>query len=273
MSAVQLNYTAQGLEDPLAPTVLLIHGLFGSSSNWRSIAGAITTIGMNAEPNELPCRRVVSVDLRNHGASPWSEDCRFEAMAEDLAALIDRLGGKPVRVVGHSLGGKAAMALALLFPSKIDQLIVVDIAPVKYAHSQTPVVQAMISLPLSELRSRVHAQELLAPQLADPRIAPFLLQNLVQRDGQWMWRINLASLAAAMDSISDFPPTLRSLVFPTTTHVISGQKSDYVELDAEGQFNPMFPVIDHHVVPNAGHWVHADQPKVFIELLQSLLNL
>ena len=242
------------------PALLLLHGLFGSATNFRSLARVLST-----------SRQVHALDLRNHGASPWAEGMDYLQMADDLLAYLDAQGLQQPAVLGHSMGGKAAMALALTAPERVGHLLVVDIAPVAYQHHMLPVVQAMQALDLSDGASRSLLQLRLQAQLPEPAVAPFLLQNLVSRDGGLAWRLNLVAIGHGMDSIVGFPPELLDCRFDRPVTAIVGERSDFVLPQDARVFAPMFAQSEVVRIAGAGHWVHADQPQAFLAAVQQAL--
>ena len=243
------------------PPLLILHGLFGSGGNWRSVARALS-----------PSHRVISVDLRNHGGSPWVETMSYLQMADDVRALIEweRLH-LPV-VMGHSMGGKTAMALALMYPELVSRLIVVDIAPVCYADRLSMTTEAMRAIDTVAAASRDEVQQRLGELLPDASAVPFLMQNLVARNDRFDWRVNLASISAEARTLSDFPAQLRGLRFAKPMHVIAGQQSDYVADRHGAEFQPMFPEVQVEVIEQAGHWVHADQRGRFLDAVTRALR-
>lgn len=242
------------------PPVVILHGLFGSSSNWRGIARRLAA-----------SHRVISADLRNHGASPWADTMDYPAMADDVRALVERTcAAAPPAVIGHSMGGKTAMALALLYPQQVERLIVVDIAPLSYADTLTPFAEAMRSVDVAAA-SRAEVQRRLAKLVPDPTLVPFLMQNLVSRNEHFDWRVNLVAIQTSMHELSAFPAHLRTLSFERPTHAIAGGRSNYVPRDASA-FLPMFPQINLQFIETAGHWVHADRPDDFAAAVQTALS-
>jgi esterase len=173
--------------------LVIAHGLFGSARNWGVIARRL------AEG-----RQVVAVDMRNHGDSPWFAEHSYAAMAADLSEVIAAHGGR-ADLLGHSMGGKAAMVLALTEPGRVGRLIVADIAPVAYGHSQMAVVRAMQAVDLSRVSRRSEADPLLAAALEDPALRAFLLQSLSVEHGRAAWKLNLDVLAEQMPVIMGFP--------------------------------------------------------------------
>ncbi len=229
-------------DGPDATPLLIAHGLFGSARNWNVIAKRLSTT-----------RPVVVVDMRNHGASPWFDTHSYDDLAADLAGVIDQ----PMDVLGHSMGGKAAMVLACAHPEKLRRLIVGDIAPVGYAHSQMGPLDAMRGVDLSVVNSRADA----AAQLADvdPAIIPFLLQSLDMKAKRWT--LNLETLAAEMDKIIGFPEVSGQFHGPTL--FLSGANSDYVQHAHRARIKAMFTDAYFAKINGAGHWLHAEKPREF----------
>ena len=243
------------------PPLVVLHGLFGSSGNWRGIAREL------AATHSVHC-----VDLRNHGASPWADSMGYIEMADDVLQLIKTLRlDRPV-VMGHSMGGKTAMALALRQPEAVSGLVVIDIAPVPYADTLTPFAEAMRSVDLVAAASRAEVQRRLQDSAPDPGVVPFLMQNLVMRNDHFDWRLNLLAISAAMPQLSSFPSELLGAHFAGPVRVIAGEKSDYVAQRNGAAFRPMFDDLEVDVVADAGHWVHADQPTAFLASLRRALG-
>ena len=242
------------------PTLLVLHGLFGSATNWRSIARSLSAT-----------HEVHALDLRNHGVSPWADTMSYREMADDVRHYIDSHGLGQVAVMGHSMGGKTAMVLALESPDLVERLIVVDIAPRTYADSLSSYAQAMRSVDVFSAASRGEIQRQLQSMLPDASVAPFLVQNLVTRNDHFDWRINLAAITAAMPELTGFPVELKTCQFPRPTTAIGGALSDYLPQGDRTPFAPMFPQLEVVVIEGAGHWVHADQPVKFTEAVQRAL--
>lgn len=244
------------------PPVLILHGLLGSGRNWGAVATAL------ADRHE-----VILPDLRNHGGSPWSEAMSYPLMAADLAALLDRLGLASAAVIGHSMGGKAAMTLALTAPERVRRLCIVDIAPVAYPPGLETYVAAMQAIDPARLARRAEADAALAPAVPDPGIRAFLLQNLETRDGRLAWRPNLAALATAMPIIRGFPaPPSDTAPYAGPTLVVRGERSDYVLPEHEPAIRRLFPKAELRTVQGAGHWVHAERPQDFLATLRPWLE-
>jgi len=243
------------------PPLVVLHGLFGSSGNWRGIAREL------AATHSVHC-----VDLRNHGASPWADSMGYIEMADDVLQLIITLRLDRPAVMGHSMGGKAAMALALRQPEAVSRLVVVDIAPVPYADTLTPFAEAMRSVDVVAAASRAEVQRRLQDSAPDPGVVPFLMQNLVVRNDHFDWRLNLLAISTAMPQLSSFPSELLGAHFAGPVRVIAGEKSDYVAQRNGAAFRPMFDDLEVDVVADAGHWVHADRPTAFLASLRRALS-
>ena len=236
-----------------APTkahgLLIAHGLFGSARNWGAIATRLSDT-----------REVVSVDMRNHGESFWSDTHGYEELAADLAQVIEAEGA-PMDVLGHSMGGKAAMMLALSRPELVRRLLVADIAPVAYTHSQSHLIAAMRALPLTGLDSRTAADAALSAQVEDRGVRAFLLQSLDLRSDPPRWRLNLDVLDAEMTRITGWPePSGR---FEGPALFLSGAQSDYVRPEHRGLIRALFSAAKFAKLPDAGHWLHAEAPRPF----------
>lgn len=234
------------------PTLLIAHGLFGSARNWGVLAKRLSSD-----------RQVVAVDMRNHGASPWFETHSYADMAGDLADVVDA----PVDLLGHSMGGKAAMVMALAHPSKINKLIVADIAPVTYNHTQMGPLQAMRDVDMTTVNSRADAKAQL--NYLDPGVDDFLLQSFDLKEKRW--KLNLDVLAAEMPKIIGFPHVDGTFDGPTL--FLSGAESDYVKPDYRPTIKQHFPAAKFAKIPGAGHWLHAEKPREFEASVSAFLNM
>jgi len=253
---MELSFTAYGEGAPLA----ILHGLFGSGRNWTAIAKKLAE-----------SRRVLAVDLRNHGASPWDPSMDYATMAADVLALIGRQRlDRPV-VLGHSMGGKTAMAAALAAPDAIGALIVADIAPVPYRHGNAAYVDAMRRLDLSKIARRGDADEALRDAVPEPGVRGFLLQNLVFGDGGPRWQLNLEIIAASMERLIGFPFTPGEARYGGPTLFIAGGASDYVGPGHRDAIRAFFPAARIETIDGAGHWLHAEKPKEFIKIATRFL--
>jgi pimeloyl-ACP methyl ester carboxylesterase len=235
------------------PPLLIAHGLFGSARNWGVIAKRLAE-----------SRRVVAVDMRNHGDSPWDDTHDYPAMAEDLAGVIDGRWD----VLGHSMGGKAAMVLALSYPGKVNRLVVADIAPVAYAHTQAHLVEAMAALDPAGFATRGEADRALAASVEDPGVRAFLLQSLDLRERRW--RLNLPVLGREMPKILSFPEIGGRFEGPTL--FLSGGTSTYVLPEHRDRIGALFPAARFAKIPGAGHWLHAEKPREFEAAVAAFLG-
>lgn len=238
------------------PDLLIVHGLFGSGRNWGAIAKRLA-----------PERRIVSVDQRNHGQSPWHDTHGYEDMAQDLADVIEAQGA-PMDVLGHSMGGKAAMVLALTRPELVNRLIVADIAPVKYEHDQNQNIASMRSVNLNGVTKRGDAVDQLAATIEDPTLRSFFTQSLDVKERRW--RLNLDVLEAEMPKILGFPEVSGSFEGPTL--FLAGATSDYVLPEHRPVIRDLFPKARFVKIADAGHWLHAEKPREFIQTVQAWLN-
>lgn len=252
-----LTLEAQVMGD--GPPLVILHGLFGSARNWGAITRRLADI-----------RQVHALDLRNHGASPWNESMTYADMAEDVADYMESRGLMPADILGHSMGGKTAMVLALSRPELIERLIVVDIAPVTYTRESYPAyLQAMQGLDLAHLHRRTDADAALAPVIQDDTLRAFLLQNLVSEQGQFRWRINLAGIARNLPDVVAFPSFDAS--FPGPTTFLAGERSDYLRPRDEPAIRRLFPASQLIEIGQAGHWPHAEQPDRFVAVVRMAL--
>ena len=240
-----LNVLTHG--DPSNPKLLIAHGLYGSGRNWGVIAKRLSDT-----------YHVICPDMRNHGSSPWFETHNYLDMAADLAALLDG----PCRVVGHSMGGKAAMVLALQHPELVEKLIVADIAPVTYTHSQNQHIDAMRAVDLSGVTRRAEAGANL-----DPEVRDFLLQSLDVKEKKW--KLNLDVLEAEMPNVIGFPDIQGTFERPIL--FLSGAESDYVLPDHRAGIKALFPTARFAKLNGAGHWLHAQKPREFEAALRTFL--
>ena len=212
-------------------------------------------------------RHVIAVDQRNHGDSPWHDSHSYPDMAADLAAVIDANGGR-ADVVGHSMGGKAAMVLALAHPEKVARLVVADIAPVGYSHDQTQYIDAMQSVDLGAVTKRADASEQLARQVEDKVLQSFFTQSLDIAAKRW--KLNLEVLKREMDKIVGFPEVSGRFEGPTL--FLSGALSDYVLPEHRPVIRAHFPKARFARLAQAGHWLHAEKPREFEASLRAFLD-
>ncbi len=249
----------QTFGEPTAlPPLLIVHGLFGSGRNWGAIARRMAD-----------SRRVVTVDQRNHGDSFRADSHSYADMAGDLAEVIAGQGGA-MDVVGHSMGGKAAMVLALSRPGLVNRLVVADIAPVAYSHSQSHLIDAMEALDLSGVTTRGEADKALALAVPDDATRAFLLQSLDLKAAPPQWRLNLTVLRAEMARITGWPDVTGT--YEGRTLFLSGADSSYVRPEHRDAIRALFPHARFARIPGAGHWLHAEKPREFEASLRVFLS-
>ncbi|MFP4639956.1 MAG: alpha/beta fold hydrolase [Guyparkeria sp.] len=247
-AAVDLHFEERGGGLP----VIIMHGLFGSLSNWRGIARSLSEHF-----------RVINVDLRNHGRSPHAPGLGYEAMANDVIALMDRLGIERAHLVGHSLGGKLGMVLADRYPERVARLVVVDIAPKWYPPWHKDVFAALDAVDLDRLESREQARQQMAAHVFEPEVRAFLAANLEQVDGRWRWRFNLPELKAAYEHTSDMPPLSGFYLGPAL--FIRGAQSAYIEAGDETRIARDFPQSCIVTLERARHWPHIEDTPGFLD--------
>jgi pimeloyl-ACP methyl ester carboxylesterase len=259
------------------PHVVFVHGLFGQGRNWTTIAKGLADR-----------HRVTLLDLPNHGHSPWTETVDYVDMAELVAAELERLG-EPATLVGHSMGGKVAMQLALRRPDLLRALVVVDVAPVEYpvsggrtddpdeeASPFADFIAAMKALDLTTLQRREQADEALKDAVPSRMVRSFLLQSLVREgsgaDGSWRWRLNLDLLERDLGLLRGFPEPPPGARYDGPVLWIAGANSHYVLPEDRPRMDALFPATRLVRIKNAGHWVHSEQPEIFLETLRRFLD-
>lgn len=253
------------------PRIAYLHGLFGQGRNWMQIAKGVGG-------------RALLVDLPDHGRSPHSDEFSYEAYADQVAATLEQIGGEDRwTLVGHSLGGKVAMMVALQHPSLIERLAIVDIAPKDYGNLSRfeGYINGMRNLPLDELTSRADAEERFAEVESDPGVRAFLLQNLRRvRDGEgdrWSWQANLDLFAADADRgsesrIAAFPEAAAALPpYDGPVLWLVGGESRYVKPEDDEPMRCLFPRVRQVSVKGADHWVHSTEPEITKQALQALV--
>jgi esterase len=243
------------------PPVLVLHGLFGSGTNWRSFARSMAD-----------CRQMHLLDMRNHGRSPHDDGMSYPLMLADLFAYMDRQSLSKVTLLGHSMGGKVAMLAALRAPERVENLLVVDIAPVPVGRDHAPYIRAMQSIDLEGMTRRESASEMLSNEIPDAGIREFLLQNLERDDDGFRWRLNLPALAANMSLLHDFPLETGEEPYPGPALFVRGEKSDYVPQRHYDEIRRHFPAATIHTVRGAGHWPHAEKPGEFADAVRPFLK-
>lgn len=239
-----------------AAPVVLIHGLFGSLDNLGVLARGLKDR-----------RRVVQIDVRNHGLSPRSEEMNYPAMAQDVVETLDDLGIDRFTVVGHSMGGKIAMALTALVPGRVEQLVVIDIAPIAYQERHHDrFFAAMKAVSAAGITTRSEATTLMRQRIEDEGVIQFLLKSF--HEGEW--RFNVPVLWDTYDEIigwETLPP------WPHPALFIRGERSFYLDDQYRDALLAQFPQARAHVIGGAGHWVHAEKPEAVLRVISRYLGL
>ena len=250
-----LNYihypSTQSNKSPL----LIVHGLYGSARNWGVISKRMADE-----------REVFAVDQRNHGDSPWRETHNYFDMAQDLKEFLEHFG--PMAVLGHSMGGKAAMVLSILEPNLVEKLIVADIAPVSYTHDNVQYIQAMKNVKLDKIVTRGDALRQLAEIVPEPELQSFFTQSLDLKTKRW--KLNLDVLEREMEKIVSFPKL--SGKYEKASLFLSGALSDYLKTSHRPKIKKLFSNVKFAKITNAGHWLHAEKPREFETAVRSFLN-
>lgn len=253
---MSLNYKQFGKGE----TIVILHGLLGSLDNWQTLAKKLADQ-----------YHVVIVDQRNHGKSPHFDDMDFDLMVSDLEKLMNELDIVQFHLIGHSMGGKAAMNFAVAHPSRIKKLIIVDIGPKPYKGGHDQIFKALFSIDPTLLKSRTEAEEKMGWLLDDKSVLLFLLKNLIRNpEGGYHWKMNLEVIYRNYDNILEevqVPwPYNQPVLF------IRGGKSGYIKDEDMDDISLKFPLTEFVTIENAGHWVHAEAPGIFLKTVQDYLN-
>jgi len=254
---VNLEYDILGSGNPL----MILHGLFGSKRNWLSIAKPLSEFA-----------QIIAVDLRNHGESEHAPTMSYPEMAEDVIHLADQLGLPKVTLAGHSMGGKVAMTAALHYPDRIRRLMVLDIAPVQTQSGFARYLDVMQSMPLDRITSRREAEQHLAGVITNDLVRSFLLQNLVRDQGAFRWRINLQGIRDNLSEIAGFPEMDAGTTYTGPALFVAGGRAEYLTHAHEPAIRRYFPNAELHIIQNAGHWLHAEEPAAVLDTFHQLLN-
>jgi pimeloyl-ACP methyl ester carboxylesterase len=242
-----------GHGDPL----VILHGLFGTSDNWMGLARQFAAD-----------HTVVLVDLRNHGRSPHHPEMTYAAMVEDMVRLLDKEWMHRVHMIGHSMGGKVAMNLALAHPDLVEKLMIVDIGVKAYPGGHETILEALQRLPIQDITSRTEAQEILQEWIKDEAVVQFLLKNLVRLPkGGFQWKMNLEAIALHYPQILARVDAQHEFDHPTL--FVRGERSNYILDQDWSEIQSIFPNSELITIQNSGHWVHAEQPIPFSETVKT----
>lgn len=255
---MRLAYREFGSGQPL----IILHGLFGQSDNWNTLAKRFAEQGFH----------VYTIDQRNHGLSPHSDVWNYTAMAEDLKEFIETYQlSKPI-LLGHSMGGKTVMFFELLFSGIADKIIVADIAPKQYEPHHDAVIKALKAVDFTDINTRKDAENILNQYISDFGTKQFLLKNIYWKEDeskQMAWRFNLEVIAKEYDNVSVTIPEGRSMV---NALFIRGAKSNYIMDSDLIDIEKHFPHYILKTIENSGHWVHAEQPEAFFNTVLEFIR-
>ncbi len=250
-----LNYTQSGQGSP----VILIHGLFGNLDNLKTLG------------NSLDGYQVIRIDVPNHGLSPHWPNMDYPMVAEALVGLMDELELEKAHLVGHSMGGKIAMATALLYADRVKSLVAADISPVAYQPRHQTVFEGLSHINLSSLNNRAEAQKQLLDAGIDEGTAMFLLKNLAKDDQGFIWKMNLAGLKTSYPHLIGWPLPLSEQQYTGPSLCIRGADSDYVTSAHRQAFVSQFPKIQSKTLAGTGHWLHAQKPAIFNRIVAEFI--
>jgi esterase len=253
-----LHTHCSGQPDSTKPPLVLIHGLFGSYENLGVIARSLSEQ-----------YQVINIDVRNHGQSGHSDQMSYALMVQDLAQTLDELHIASAALLGHSMGGKLAMAFALQYPQRVSKLIVADIAPVAYAPRHNAIFTGLVAIDLATLTSRTEADKQLSAYIAEPGVRQFLLKSLVKSDQRFHWRFNLQALKQHYNALIGAPQIDGCYNGPTL--FIKGGNSDYILPEHKAGIMQLFPQAQAKIIQGTGHWLHAEKPAAFTKLVQDFL--
>ena len=255
---MELAYQDIGTGKP----VIILHGLFGAAKNWNSIAKQMARK-----------YRILTLDLRNHGRSPWCSSMSYPEMAQDIADFIIKNDLKNCALVGHSMGGKVAMTVALKFPDLVERLVVADMAPVKYPRTTfTAYVNALLGVDLTKITKRGDVDPLIADVVESQAVRNFLLGNLENTPEGFKWMVNLEVLRSEMMAIGGVPAITPTAQYVGPTLFIRGSESDYVQKSHYQFIKHLFPHSIIKAIDGAGHWLHAEKPHEFMKELDGFLS-
>ena len=239
--------------------VLILHGVFGSSDNWLTLGKKL------AEEH-----RVLLVDLRNHGQSFHHADFTYAAMVQDIINLADHLGLAQFHLIGHSMGGKVAMATAQTIPDRVARLIVVDIAPKVYPPHHQLILEAMTTADLATAKSRKEVDERVTPYIPDLGTRQFILKNIKRGEQGMEWKLNLPVIKEKIEEVGANP--MLETVFEKPTLFIKGGDSAYINVQDAALLAASFPNYDLEVIDGANHWVHATKPEETLDSIRTFLQ-
>ncbi|MCG8696771.1 MAG: alpha/beta fold hydrolase [Bacteroidales bacterium] len=264
---MKLFHRIEGKGEPL----VILHGLYGSADNWYKIASFL-----------LNDYTIILPDFRNHGRSPHSEEFGIDIMADDIKLLIEDLNFSKVSIMGHSMGGKVAMAFASRYPDLIERLIVVDVSPFSYKNESSfmpqleqhqSIMNALLNLDVDNIQKREEADVQLSSDIRNALVRQFLLKNLKRKDGSgFYWQVNLKVLASKLSSLLMAGDIVANKELTMPTLFIKGEKSIYMQEEQFVKIKEVFPQAKFKIIMDAGHWVHAEQTDEFVKCVREFLD-
>lgn len=252
---MKLNFKKSGSGPPL----VILHGLFGSLDNWFSIAKEL-----------VEHYTLYLVDQRNHGDSPHASDWNYEVMVEDLRELLDAEGLEKIFLMGHSMGGKTAMNFAIAYPERVEKLIIGDIAPRHYPIHHQRILEGLTALNLHTLQSRKEADEHLATYIPEIGVRQFLLKSLGRSAEGFVWKINLPVIVANIENVGE--ALAEGSRYEGPSLFLGGATSDYILPSDLATIQAHFPNYEWVSIPDAGHWLHAEQPQAVVKAIRRFLG-
>jgi len=256
---MKLNFVQRGVPQSSAPAVILLHGLFGSLSNLANTAKALASDFTTYQ-----------LDLRNHGLSLHDNEMSYACMAADVIEFMDEKSIEQAHLIGHSMGGKTAMQLALNHPERVHKLIIADIAPVTYPRHHNPALEGLQLLAKSTLLSRKLADELLAQHIKEAPVRAFLLKNLYRtKSGDYKLRLNLQAIVDHYQTMAEAPA---GVPFTGPTLFLKGSDSAYIQNQYKDNIMQLFPAAKMKAISGTGHWLHSEKPDTFNRLVKQFLN-
>lgn len=251
---MKLNYEIMGEGVPL----FILHGMFGSSSNWKHIASQLA--------NNF---KIYLIDLRNHGESPHTPCFDYYMMANDIMEIVIDEDLEKINLMGHSMGGKVAMQYAFTYPKMIQTMIIVDITPKKYPLIHQNLLMQLNQIPLNKINKRQDVENYMNHTVSES-VKKFMMKNLVKKHHNWRWKFNLSTLTKYYEILMD--QIITSIPIAVPTLFLKGSNSDYIQKEDVALLDKYFMNYQVQEVPNSGHWVHIDNPKVFVEMFLSFVR-
>lgn len=254
-----LHYRILGENNTDRPPVIILHGVFGTSDNWQSFGKALSEF-----------HPVFLIDQRNHGLSPHDDEFNYWVMADDLKEFVTQHALNQPIILGHSMGGKTAMFFAVRYPTLLSKLIVVDIAPRAYPVHHQSVLAGLGAVAIGDIQSRKEAEEQMKAYVPEAGVRQFLLKNLKRTDTGFAWKLNLPVIRDNIEAIGADVPNEK--VFSQPVLFIRGDQSDYIRDEDEIPIRSIFSAAQLVTIPDAGHWIHAEQPEALLKVVTDFID-